>query len=62
MQLVNGKSEVYPSINTVFVLFDPLKPSGNYMSQLSKQSVSLFVFIHFCMILTVNSGYVLKHR
>jgi hypothetical protein len=39
----------------VVTYFNPLKPCGNYMSQISYQSVTIFCSYAFCMVLTVNS-------
>jgi hypothetical protein len=38
------------------------KLSGNYMTQLSYQSVTLFRIYGFCMVITANSHYFLKQR
>jgi hypothetical protein len=41
---------------------NPLKPSGNYMSQLSETIKLYFIFMGFCMVLTVNIDYLIKQH
>jgi hypothetical protein len=44
-------------------MFNPLKPSGNYMYRLLEQEVALHFLMHgFRMIFSVDSDYFLKQR
>jgi hypothetical protein len=43
-------------------LFNPLKPSGNYIPHALTIGNSAFCIYGFCVILTANSDYFLKHR
>jgi hypothetical protein len=46
----------------IFFLIHMLKPSGNYMSQLSFQSVTLYFVYGFYMVLTIYNKYSLKQH